>query len=113
MLRNQHVKNGILNESPPRHRPTDPHWPYLRKPFRPRPASTRPPSRTHRIRMGSFRPVNIGVTGVRLVRMSLRNALLGLLVFRPGSGYDLLKMFDTSLGYVRSEEHTSELQSRP
>ena len=32
--------------------------------------------------------------------MSLRNALLGLLVFRPGSGYDLLKMFDTSLGYV-------------
>jgi DNA-binding PadR family transcriptional regulator len=32
--------------------------------------------------------------------MSLRNALLGLLVFRPGSGYDLLKMFNTSLGYV-------------
>lgn len=32
--------------------------------------------------------------------MSLRHALLGLLVFRPGSGYDLLKMFDTSLRYV-------------
>ncbi|MFD8809946.1 PadR family transcriptional regulator [Streptomyces sp. NPDC059627] len=32
--------------------------------------------------------------------MSLRHALLGLLVFRPGSGYDLLKMFDTSLGHV-------------
>ncbi|MER5514556.1 PadR family transcriptional regulator [Streptomyces sp. NPDC002763] len=32
--------------------------------------------------------------------MSLRHALLGLLVFRPGSGYDLLKMFNTSLGYV-------------
>ncbi|MET7486623.1 PadR family transcriptional regulator [Streptomyces sp. NPDC005538] len=32
--------------------------------------------------------------------MSLRNALLGLLVFRPGSGYDLLKIFNTSLGYV-------------
>ncbi|MFJ5263805.1 PadR family transcriptional regulator [Streptomyces sp. NPDC088387] len=32
--------------------------------------------------------------------MSLRHALLGLLVFRPGSGYDLLKIFDTSLGNV-------------
>ncbi|MFJ4786560.1 PadR family transcriptional regulator [Streptomyces sp. NPDC088794] len=32
--------------------------------------------------------------------MSLRHALLGLLVFRPGSGYDLLKIFNTSLGYV-------------
>ena len=32
--------------------------------------------------------------------MSLRHALLGLLVFRPGSGYDLLKRFNTSLGYV-------------
>ncbi|WP_089101328.1 PadR family transcriptional regulator [Streptomyces hyaluromycini] len=32
--------------------------------------------------------------------MSLRHALLGLLVFRPGSGYDLLKIFNTSLGQV-------------
>ena len=32
--------------------------------------------------------------------MSLRHALLGLLVFRPGSGYDLLRIFDTSLGHV-------------
>ncbi|MFF7471811.1 helix-turn-helix transcriptional regulator [Streptomyces sp. NPDC008092] len=32
--------------------------------------------------------------------MSLRHALLGLLVFRPGSGYDLLKIFNTSLGHV-------------
>jgi len=32
--------------------------------------------------------------------MSLRHALLGLLDFRPGSGYDLLKIFNTSLGYV-------------
>ncbi|MET8830181.1 PadR family transcriptional regulator [Streptomyces sp. NPDC004610] len=32
--------------------------------------------------------------------MSLRHALLGLLVYRPGSGYDLLKIFDTSLGNV-------------
>lgn len=32
--------------------------------------------------------------------MSLRHALLGLLVDRPASGYDLLKLFDTSLAHV-------------
>jgi DNA-binding PadR family transcriptional regulator len=32
--------------------------------------------------------------------MSLRHALLGLLVDRPASGYDLLKTFDTSLANV-------------
>ncbi|GGN44457.1 PadR family transcriptional regulator [Streptomyces fuscichromogenes] len=32
--------------------------------------------------------------------MSLRHALLGLLVDRPASGYDLLKLFDTSLAFV-------------
>ncbi|MFD8816256.1 PadR family transcriptional regulator [Streptomyces sp. NPDC059627] len=32
--------------------------------------------------------------------MSLRHALIGLLVDRPASGYDLLKLFDTSLAYV-------------
>jgi len=32
--------------------------------------------------------------------MSLRHALLGLLVESPASGYDLLKVFDTSLGFV-------------
>jgi PadR family transcriptional regulator AphA len=34
--------------------------------------------------------------------MSLRHALLGLLVDRPASGYDLLKTFDTSLANVWS-----------
>jgi len=32
--------------------------------------------------------------------MSLRHALLGLLVDRTASGYDLLKLFDTSLAHV-------------
>lgn len=32
--------------------------------------------------------------------MSLRHALLGLLSERPASGYDLLKLFDTSLAAV-------------
>ncbi|WP_329459672.1 PadR family transcriptional regulator [Streptomyces sp. NBC_01497] len=32
--------------------------------------------------------------------MSLRHALLGLLVERTGSGYDLMKLFDTSLASV-------------
>ena len=32
--------------------------------------------------------------------MSLRHALIGLLVDRPASGYDLLKLFDTSLAHV-------------
>jgi DNA-binding PadR family transcriptional regulator len=32
--------------------------------------------------------------------MSLRHALLGLLVERPASGYDLMKRFDTSLANV-------------
>ncbi|MFJ9815008.1 PadR family transcriptional regulator [Streptomyces sp. NPDC101151] len=32
--------------------------------------------------------------------MSLRHALLGLLVDRPASGYDLMKLFDTSLAHV-------------
>jgi PadR family transcriptional regulator, regulatory protein AphA len=32
--------------------------------------------------------------------MSLRHALLGLLAGRPASGYDLLKLFDTSLANV-------------
>ena len=32
--------------------------------------------------------------------MSLRHALLGLLVDRTGSGYDLMKLFDTSLASV-------------
>ncbi|MGW5658159.1 PadR family transcriptional regulator [Streptomyces humi] len=32
--------------------------------------------------------------------MSRRHALLGLLVDRPASGYDLLKLFDTSLAHV-------------
>lgn len=32
--------------------------------------------------------------------MSLRHALLGLLADRPASGYDLLKLFDTSLAHV-------------
>ncbi|MGH3376277.1 MAG: PadR family transcriptional regulator [Actinoallomurus sp.] len=32
--------------------------------------------------------------------MSLRHALLGLLVDHPASGYDLLKLFDTSLANV-------------
>ncbi|GGJ84305.1 PadR family transcriptional regulator [Streptomyces camponoticapitis] len=32
--------------------------------------------------------------------MSLRHALLGLLVERSGSGYDLMKLFDTSLAHV-------------
>lgn len=32
--------------------------------------------------------------------MSLRHALLGLLADRPASGYDLLKLFDTSLANV-------------
>ena len=32
--------------------------------------------------------------------MSLRHALLGLLADRPASGYDLLKLFDTSLATV-------------
>lgn len=32
--------------------------------------------------------------------MSLRHALLGLLVDRSGSGYDLMKLFSTSLGNV-------------
>jgi PadR family transcriptional regulator, regulatory protein AphA len=32
--------------------------------------------------------------------MSLRHALLGLLVERTGSGYDLMKLFDTSLANV-------------
>ncbi|MEU7061597.1 PadR family transcriptional regulator [Streptomyces sp. NPDC046197] len=32
--------------------------------------------------------------------MSLRHALLGLLVERPASGYDLMKLFDTSLAHV-------------
>ena len=30
--------------------------------------------------------------------MSLRHALLGLLVEHPASGYDLLKTFDTNAG---------------
>lgn len=33
----------------------------------------------------------------RLRGMSLRHALLGLLSERPASGYDLLKLFETSL----------------
>jgi PadR family transcriptional regulator AphA len=33
-------------------------------------------------------------------RMSLRHALLGLLVDRTASGYDLMKLFDTSLANV-------------
>lgn len=32
--------------------------------------------------------------------MSLRHALLGLLADRPGSGWDLLKRFETSLAFV-------------
>ncbi|MGW7418755.1 PadR family transcriptional regulator [Streptomyces sp. NPDC054813] len=32
--------------------------------------------------------------------MSLRHALLGLLADRPAGGYDLLKLFDTSLAHV-------------
>src|SRR5882757_611589 len=32
--------------------------------------------------------------------MSLRHALLGLLVDRQGSGYDLMKLFETSLANV-------------
>jgi DNA-binding PadR family transcriptional regulator len=32
--------------------------------------------------------------------MSLRHAVLGLLTERPASGYDLLKLFDTSLAHV-------------
>lgn len=32
--------------------------------------------------------------------MSLRHALLGLLVDRPASGYDLMKLFDTSLAHA-------------
>jgi PadR family transcriptional regulator, regulatory protein AphA len=36
----------------------------------------------------------------KLLRMSLRHALLGLLVDRPASGYDLLKLFGTSLANV-------------
>lgn len=36
----------------------------------------------------------------KLGHMSLRYALLGLLVDRPASGYDLLKTFDTSLANV-------------
>src|SRR5690349_10259588 len=36
----------------------------------------------------------------RIARMSLRHALLGLLVDRSASGYDLLKLFNTSLANV-------------
>jgi DNA-binding PadR family transcriptional regulator len=36
----------------------------------------------------------------KLLLMSLRHALLGLLVNNPASGYDLLKLFDTSLANV-------------
>jgi DNA-binding PadR family transcriptional regulator len=36
----------------------------------------------------------------KLLRMSLRHALLGLLADRSASGYDLLKLFDTSLANV-------------
>ena len=38
--------------------------------------------------------------------MSLRNALLGLLAERPMSGYDLTKVFDSSLAYVWSAKHS-------
>jgi len=36
----------------------------------------------------------------KVAGMSLRHALLGLLVDRPASGYDLLKRFEGSLAYV-------------
>lgn len=36
----------------------------------------------------------------RLVYMSLRHAMLGMLSDGPASGYDLLKVFDTSLAHV-------------
>jgi PadR family transcriptional regulator, regulatory protein AphA len=35
-----------------------------------------------------------------MVRMSLRHAVLGLLAERPASGYDLMKLFETSLANV-------------
>ncbi|GGU23448.1 PadR family transcriptional regulator [Streptomyces violascens] len=35
-------------------------------------------------------------------RMSLRHAVLGLLTNRPASGYDLMKLFETSLAHVWS-----------
>lgn len=38
--------------------------------------------------------------------MSLRHALLGLLAERPMSGYDLTKVFDSSLAYVWSAKHS-------
>lgn len=51
------------------------------------------------VKFGIFllEPVDIGMYDER---MSLRHALLGLLANRTASGYDLMKLFDTSLANV-------------